>query len=433
MLKFSFKIHVISLMLFLSLGCLIPTHSTFAFFSDSTNSSNNNFRVGILSNMVQEGGWMKDGVETDSIPLIESGDMIGRTVIRANSGTMVFQYNISVDLENDDLGSLLEIQAIRNGEEKYQGPLSDLSLDDSIVLGVAEAEEWIFTVTLAGQAEIGGQYSFDIVFQSWQLGFNWGEGFSHTSRIKNTLEIEGLFIDAEEQADDLPEEQVEFNLGELSDASEEDESDEGSESLETVEGEDLSPENDEENLGNNQHDPTEGNDESDDLLEEAELSDEEKLEEGVGGGLAEDNELSDLEEGELQEDDNSDEEEPEDNTGDDSVENDKPSDSAEETELSEDDNSDEENVEDSSSEDIPLDQEDEPSNDGAENTDEEIDDSGEDSDSDLDSGDLNEPVESEENCADSPEEPQSDPEPEPTEEISSGNQESDSNNQNEEV
>jgi predicted ribosomally synthesized peptide with SipW-like signal peptide len=424
MFKFSFKIHVITLMLFLSLGCLIPTHSTFAFFSDSTNSSNNSFRVGILSNMVQEEGWMRDGEGIDSSPLLELGDMISRTVARANSGTMDFQYNISVDPENDDLGSLLEIQAIRNGEEKYRGPLSDLSMDNPIVLGVAEAEEWIFTVTLVGQAEVGGQYSFDIVFQSWQLGFNWGEGFSHTSRVKNTLEIEGLLIDTEEQVDDLPEEQVEFNLEELSDVSEEDESDESSELLETAEEEDLSPENDEENLDNNQNDSMEGNDESDDSLEETELSDEEELEESVEGGLSEDNELSDLEEGELQEDD----------AGDDSVGDNEASDLEEEELL--DDNSDEENeenVEDGSSEDIPLDQEGEPSNDDAENTDEAIDDSGEDSDPDLDSGDLNEPVESEENYADLPEEPQSDPEPEPTEEISSGNQESDSNNQNEEV
>ncbi len=487
MLKFGFKIHAVILMMLLSLGYLVPAHITFAFFSDSASSFTNSFRVGILSNMIQEGNWIRDGEEINAVSSLESGDVISRKVVRANSGTMDFQYKMNVDSTKNDLCDFLQIQAVRNGEEKYRGSLLDLNLDESIILGVAEPEEWIFTVTLTEPAGLGGQCSFAIIFQSWQLGFNWGEGFSHTSRVENILEIEGSATDVEKQVDDSSEEQIEFNLEEIGGNLEGVESGEDSELLETAESEDSSIKNNEESLNDNQNNSLEEDNQSGDSEEESESSEDnsdgdepEDSSEKDQNGLEESTESSDSEEEPESSEDNSDENKPEDSgeennnnleeepgLSEDNSDEDEPEDSGEEnnnnpgesvesvdseeeSELSE-DNSDEdepeedqhnleESVESSDSEESESSEgeseenaEGEFSDDDSENPDEMVDSPEENVNPDLDSGDSDQLTELEEGGVDLPGKTQSISEPESTEKVGLENQENNSNNQNEGV
>jgi len=157
---------------------------TFAYFNDAETSSANALTAGTLDFSLISGAW-SGGEPYNLLP----GGSVTKTISILDIGNLGFRYRISVvkNSGDDDFCNALQLTAdIDGGATEYSNVLIGAAFGNYTY---SNPDAWTFTVSLPGSSpeftETG--CDFDFVFEGWQTGLAFGQGFSDIENDNNYL------------------------------------------------------------------------------------------------------------------------------------------------------------------------------------------------------------------------------------------------------
>ncbi len=190
------KIILILLIIGLNWTGLSAVWETFAYYNDTEISSENTYSAGTLDFSLTAGGWTPPEKAVNLPP----GESVTRTISVIKNGSLDFQYNAStiIDTEESDMSfcDALNLKAELGESVEYNETLGDLNFSSPILIS-DDQDDWIFTITLSSTytpPEEGAGCSFKFVFDGWQEGLSFGQGFYDTEELDNLIEIGGSTI-----------------------------------------------------------------------------------------------------------------------------------------------------------------------------------------------------------------------------------------------
>jgi len=180
-----FKKIVLSLIFALSLS-LFAIGPVFALYDDDENSEDNVLFAGILDFYLTS---PQDFTPNVIIP----GETSTRNIAIINDNGNPFKYNISSvkTSGDDDFCNILELEAKKDGVQKYSGNLMGLNLVPPAVIDGDGEDSWEFLVTMPKNAPSDLENKtcqFKFVFEGWQVDMpDSSLGFYDTEEILNNI------------------------------------------------------------------------------------------------------------------------------------------------------------------------------------------------------------------------------------------------------
>jgi len=155
---------------------------TMAFFSDSENSSENIFQIGVLDFSLTTDNDFAQGVEPSQSST--------QNISISNEGTVNFKYKVSATDFSGGLCNNLILDANLSGvpSVSYSGPIT--SFVDHNIGEFSNPEDWTFITTLNSNdtSSQGEVCNFKFTFKGWQVNFpNNSLGFTHKEEVQNQI------------------------------------------------------------------------------------------------------------------------------------------------------------------------------------------------------------------------------------------------------
>lgn len=161
--------------------------NTGSFFSDQEISESNSVVAAGLDFALEDTGWSAYSHLGGLLP----GDSVERIVKVNKLSGLDFQYIVTAHkvAGNADYCSALQIKAVRENAELYNGSLLGLDISPSAVIGADGSDDWKFVVSLPGGASEfpGLACEFNLEFYGWQQNLAAG-GFNDTETLGNVVE-----------------------------------------------------------------------------------------------------------------------------------------------------------------------------------------------------------------------------------------------------
>ena len=162
---------------------------TAAFFSDAEISEDNIFAAGILDFSLSG---------DDFTPLVSNS---ARVVEMNNFSTLPFEYQITIKNVSGNLCDGLNLTAMMDGIEKYNGSILEnqlFPLTPPLPIlnpNPGEDKNWNFIATFTGAGTPAGTCSFDFEYNGRQDNIIYGGGFSDTEEISNFIAAGEAVVD----------------------------------------------------------------------------------------------------------------------------------------------------------------------------------------------------------------------------------------------
>lgn len=183
-IKYFHKLMTVMLMLLVGIGTGTTPAATYAFYNDTETSAGENFSAGILDFNISWGDWDNPVLATD----LEIGESVSRTLVINPAADPLLPFVFDMMAENlagTGCNDLLVSVKNENDEVLYTGSLADLEItnqDFSI-----DNDHFIFTHTLAQDADTFGACSYDVTVQGYLSAFSFGVAFYDEETTGNAV------------------------------------------------------------------------------------------------------------------------------------------------------------------------------------------------------------------------------------------------------
>ena len=162
---------------------LLAVGRTFGYFNDIENSPENIYQAGTLD-------FSAKGLGDFSLNLNPNNQAV-RNVMVGNEGSLEFKHLVEASDLEGDLCDYLNIMAMFEGDEKYDGSLVGLSSEIVEVAGFTPNKNWNFKISFSGDKNDtssldGKACQFNFYFKAWQTNmdkYNEGSGFTDQEKV----------------------------------------------------------------------------------------------------------------------------------------------------------------------------------------------------------------------------------------------------------